>query len=58
MSKFDEGIKRAVFAKGNGLCHLCWKPMAYSNYASHGSRGAWEIDHSVPRAQGRAVLII
>jgi len=26
--------------------------MAYSNYGNHGARGAWEIDHSVPKAQG------
>lgn len=52
MNRFDEQTKRAVFAKCNRLCHLCWKPMAYANYGNHGSRGAWEIDHSIPRAQG------
>lgn len=52
MRRVDEETKRAVFAKSNGLCHLCWKPIAYRNYGYHGSRGAWEIDHSIPRAQG------
>ena len=52
MSKFDEGTLRAVFAKTDGRCHLCGAPIAWSNYAAHGTRGAWEIDHSVPVADG------
>ncbi|MGE3703081.1 MAG: HNH endonuclease [Hyphomicrobiaceae bacterium] len=49
---FDEATRRTVFEKSNRLCHLCWQPIAYSNYGNHGARGAWEIDHSIPRAQG------
>ena len=52
MNRFDEERRRAVFTKSSGLCHLCWNPIAFSNYGSHGTRGAWEIDHSVPRSQG------
>ncbi len=52
MNGFDNETRRAVFAKSNALCHLCWKPIAFSNYGNHGARGAWEIDHSVPKSQG------
>lgn len=52
MNGFDERTRRAVFEKSNRLCHLCWEPMAHSNYGCHGARGAWEIDHSVPRSRG------
>ena len=52
MNRIDEGTRRAVFTKSNGLCHLCWKSVSFSNYGNHGARGAWEIDHSVPKAQG------
>lgn len=52
MNRFDDATRRAVFAKTSGRCHLCGEPMAYTNYGNHGARGAWEIDHSVPRSQG------
>jgi len=52
MSMFDEATRRAVFEKSSGRCHLCGTPIAYTNYGNHGARGAWEIDHSRPRAQG------
>ena len=52
MNGYDESKRRAVFAKTDGVCHLCWKQMAFSNYGAHGDRGAWEIDHSTPRSQG------
>jgi len=52
MRTFDEATRRTVFEKSNWLCHLCWQPMAYSNYGNHGARGAWEIDHSIPVARG------
>ena len=34
--------------------HLCHKKLAYNNYGRAGRRGAWEIEHSVPRARGGA----
>lgn len=52
MNRFDNETRRAVFAKTSGRCHLCGDTMAYSNYDNHGARGAWEIDHSVPRSRG------
>jgi hypothetical protein len=52
MNGYDESKRRAVFGKTNGHCHICHGPLAYSNYGNHGTRGAWEIDHSIPRARG------
>lgn len=52
--KYDEDTLRAVYAKTNGRCHLCHKRLAFSNYNSHGERGAWEVDHSIPVVNGGA----
>ena len=49
---YDEKRLRAIFDKTRGLCHICWKPIAFSNYGVHGSRGGWHVDHSVPLAEG------
>ncbi|MCC6285145.1 MAG: HNH endonuclease [Phycisphaerales bacterium] len=42
----------AIYDRTSGYCHLCSKKLAYSNYADHGRKGAWEVEHSVPRACG------
>lgn len=49
---FTEETKSRVFEKTAGYCHLCNKKIARKNYGSHGSRGAWEVDHSVPVSKG------
>ena len=41
-----------IFHSTAGRCHLCHRPLARKNYAADGRRGAWEVDHSVPRARG------
>lgn len=43
---------RANYNRTTGYCYLCGKNLAFKNYASSGSRGAWEIEHSKPRSQG------
>jgi 5-methylcytosine-specific restriction endonuclease McrA len=43
-----------IFDKTMGRCHICRKQLCFSNYGAHGRRGAWEIDHSKPRARGGA----
>jgi len=50
--KLDDSILRAIYAKTNGRCHICHKRLAFSNYGEHGARGAWEVDHSIPVAEG------
>lgn len=43
----------AAYERTNGCCHICRARLAFSNYGSPlGSRGAWEIDHSVPKSKG------
>lgn len=44
--------KSQVFARTAGRCHICGKTLSLCNYAEYGRRGAWEIEHSVPRANG------
>lgn len=41
-----------IYQRTSGKCHLCHDPLARSNYARFGERGAWEVEHSVPRARG------
>jgi hypothetical protein len=41
-----------IFEKTDGRCHLCWRTLAWSNYGQPGARGAWEIEHSRPQANG------
>lgn len=52
MSRYDDDRLQAIFERANGLCHLCGKKLASSNYGAHGRRGAWEVDHSKPIAEG------
>ncbi len=43
---------RAIYDRTSGYCHICHKKLAFKNYAQYGERGAWEIEHSNPRASG------
>lgn len=47
----DEAKRVAVFEKGNGECHYCEKELSLYNRSRFG-RGAWEVEHSIPRANG------
>lgn len=50
--KIDKNLLRKIYEKTDGRCHLCHKPIAFTNYGHLEGRGAWEIDHSRPRARG------
>jgi HNH endonuclease len=41
-----------IFDRTSGKCHLCHRRLAFSNYGCPGRRGAWEVEHSRPRARG------
>ncbi len=41
-----------IFDRTAGRCHICGKQLARCNYAAYGRRGAWEIEHSIPKARG------
>jgi len=44
--------KDAVFEKTDGKCRYCDKTLSYNNYGLHGRKGAWQVDHSVSKANG------
>lgn len=41
-----------IYDRTSGYCHLCSKRLAFTNYGSTRDRGAWEVEHSVPKACG------
>lgn len=47
----DEDKRLAVFEKSDGECHYCEKELSFDN-RDRESRGAWEVEHRVPRAKG------
>ena len=49
---YDDDRLDAIFDRTDGHCHICGKRLSRWNYASFGSRGAWEVEHSVARARG------
>lgn len=51
MGHTDEDLTD-IFERTDGRCHLCFVRLAFSNYGRFGERGAWEVEHSNPRANG------
>lgn len=47
----DEKLER-IFDRTSGYCHICCRKLAYCNYGIRGARGAWNVEHSIPRALG------
>jgi hypothetical protein len=47
----DENKRVAVFEKSDGECGYCEKELSFGNRSRQG-RGAWEVEHRVPRAKG------
>jgi hypothetical protein len=43
---------RAVIDRTDGYCHICGKKVFIRHHGARGKRGAWEVDHSRPRACG------
>jgi hypothetical protein len=41
-----------IYQRTSGKCHICHEPLARCNYGHFGERGAWEVEHSVPRCKG------
>ena len=41
-----------IYEKTDGNCHICHKKLSLVNYGKNGLRGAWHVDHSVPKAKG------
>src|SRR4029079_1401803 len=53
MRQSDEKLKR-IYERTSGYCHICRNELVFSNYGSYhyGEDGAWEVEHSNPRAAG------
>jgi hypothetical protein len=40
-----------IYCRTTGYCHICGDKLARTNYAKPGKKGAWEVEHSVPRSK-------
>jgi 5-methylcytosine-specific restriction endonuclease McrA len=49
---FDQRLLTRVYQRTSGYCHLCHCKLALKNHGRLGRRGAWEVEHSVPRSKG------
>ena len=43
---------RQIYDKNDGYCWHCSKKLAFTNYGNIGGKGAWEVDHSMPKSKG------
>lgn len=43
---------RRIYDRTSGYCHLCARKLSFTNYGRPGEKGAWHVEHSVPRAKG------
>lgn len=49
---YDNDTLNWIYDRTDGYCHLCCKKLSFINYARYGNKGAWEVEHSIPRSQG------
>jgi hypothetical protein len=49
---YDYETLRWIYDRTDGDCHICCGKLSFRNYANNGSRGAWEVEHSVPLSWG------
>ncbi len=49
---YDNDTLNRIYDRTDGYCHLCGKKLSFINYANFGAKGAWEVEHSVPRSRG------
>jgi hypothetical protein len=49
---FDKQILTRIYRRTSGYCHLCHSKLSLKNYGRPGERGAWHVEHSVPRSKG------
>src|SRR6267378_582017 len=50
--KYSPERLRQIYDRSSGYCHICAKKLSFSNYGQTGARGAWEVEHSNPQANG------
>ena len=49
---YDQETLDFIYDRSTGYCHICGKKLCRTNYARPGARGAWEVEHSNPQANG------
>jgi 5-methylcytosine-specific restriction endonuclease McrA len=49
---FDKQVLARIYRRTSGYCHLCHAKLSLKNYGLSGKRGAWQVEHSVPRSKG------
>src|SRR5690242_17187581 len=43
---------KQIFKRTDGRCHICYKPLHFNHHGKIDAKGAWQIEHSIPRAGG------
>jgi 5-methylcytosine-specific restriction endonuclease McrA len=41
-----------IFDRTSGYCHICGGKLSFCNYGVFGTRGNWEVEHSIPKCEG------
>ena len=49
---YDAQRLRTIYDRTDGYCHICHHRLSFKNYGKIGACGAWEVEHSRPRAKG------
>lgn len=49
---FSNDLLNAIYDKTDGCCHLCHRKLSFTNYGKRNRKGAWHVEHSIPRAKG------
>lgn len=49
---YDSTTLNRIYDRTSGYCHICGKKLSFTNYGKFGRKGAWEVEHSTPRAKG------
>ncbi len=45
-------VRKKIFGRTDGRCHICRKKLCFNNYGVNGARGSWHVEHSKCRANG------
>jgi 5-methylcytosine-specific restriction endonuclease McrA len=49
---FTKKELRRIYNGTTGYCHICRKKLSFTNYGLLYLKGAWEVEHSNPKARG------
>lgn len=49
---YSEELLNRIYDRTDGYCHICGKKLSFVNYGKRGGKGAWQVEHSRPKAKG------